>query len=343
MRLYGIDVARFLAFCGMVLVNFRLVAEMPEAQDLSSWLGAVLEGRAAGLFVILAGLGLALGTPAPSVVVRRGLVLIGFGSLNLLIFEADILHYYGLFFLIALPFLGLSSRALILSCALILALSFTLQLTLNYDANWNWETLTYSNFWTVQGLLRHSLFNGWHPVLPWICFLLFGLWLGRLPLARASVQVQLILWGSLTTVLTLMPVRFATDPEIIFLLQTAPIPPVPFYVLSAMGSGAAVLGLALWITPRLPQAVINPMVHTGRQTLTLYITHILLGMGLMEEWGWLNSPPSSDKMVTYSFVFCGFCVLYAVIWARFMKRGPFEALMRFASGTGIAQKSRQTN
>ncbi len=30
----------------------------------------------------------------------------------------------------------------------------------------------------------HSLYNGWHPVLPWAAFLLFGMWLGRRLLPR---------------------------------------------------------------------------------------------------------------------------------------------------------------
>ena len=49
---------------------------------------------------------------------------------------------------------------------------------LDFDRGWNWATLSYRDFWTIEGFLRHSLFNGWHPVFPWAAFLLWGMWLG---------------------------------------------------------------------------------------------------------------------------------------------------------------------
>lgn len=56
MRLHGLDIARFLAFCGMVLVNFRIAAQVTPGTDAISLFTNSLEGRAAALFVVLAGL-----------------------------------------------------------------------------------------------------------------------------------------------------------------------------------------------------------------------------------------------------------------------------------------------
>lgn len=36
MRLHGLDIARFLAFTGMVLVNFRIVAEPAPGPDVGT-------------------------------------------------------------------------------------------------------------------------------------------------------------------------------------------------------------------------------------------------------------------------------------------------------------------
>src|SRR5437763_250264 len=60
-RIQGYDVARALAILGMVVVHFGLVVAGPATK--SGWLAALLrflDGRAAALFVALAGVGLTL-------------------------------------------------------------------------------------------------------------------------------------------------------------------------------------------------------------------------------------------------------------------------------------------
>ncbi len=61
-RLDGLDFSRFLAFFGMVLVNFKVVAGATN-EGAFPWLATFhqsLEGRAAALFVLLAGVGIGL-------------------------------------------------------------------------------------------------------------------------------------------------------------------------------------------------------------------------------------------------------------------------------------------
>lgn len=60
-RLDGLDLARFLAFVGMVIVNFKIVMGADaESGDIPGVLTGVLDGRAAATFVVLAGIGLGL-------------------------------------------------------------------------------------------------------------------------------------------------------------------------------------------------------------------------------------------------------------------------------------------
>lgn len=62
-RMHGLDLARYLALAGMVLVNFRLAMAVPAEGD--GWLAGffhLLEGKASATFVTLAGLGLVLAT-----------------------------------------------------------------------------------------------------------------------------------------------------------------------------------------------------------------------------------------------------------------------------------------
>jgi len=335
MRLNGIDMARFLAYCGMVLVNFRLAAEVQATGDLPSLLTNALEGRAAALFVVLAGLGLALGRPDHGTVVKRAAFLMGAGLLNLMIFEADILHFYALYFLCALPFLHASARGLWGGILLLLVASVAVHAVLNYDTNWDWNSIHYANFWSLKGFALHSFFNGWHPVLPWLAFLLFGLWLGRLDLAAQAVQRRLLLWGVVAAVLGAVPGQLVTNPELLPLFDTAMIPPGPTYIIAASGSAAAVLGLVLMLAPKLDQIGLGPWLTTpGRQALSLYILHILLGMGFLEALGLLGGSLTTTEILSYSLGFCLLSSLAARLWVLAFRHGPLEALMRWSTQRG---------
>ncbi|MCG7627995.1 DUF418 domain-containing protein [Epibacterium sp. MM17-32] len=331
-RLTGIDMARFLAYCGMVLVNFRLAAEVQPAADFPSLITNALEGRAAALFVVLAGVGLALGRPDAVTMVKRAAFLMGAGLLNLLIFEADILHFYALYFLCALPFLRASGPVIWGVIVALLIASVAIHAGLDYDQNWDWDSLEYTGFWTFPGFLMHSFFNGWHPVLPWLAFLLFGLWLGRLDLADRRVQLRMLGLGLLAAGLGAIPGQLVSDPELLPLFDTAMIPPGPTYLVAASGSAAAALGAVLLCAPMLERAGLGAwLTAPGRQALSLYIFHILFGMGLLEALGLLGGSLTTTEILIYSLGFCVLSAIYARVWALAFRHGPLEALMRWST------------
>ena len=220
---------------------------------------------------------------------RRALFLFVLGLLNMTVFGADILHFYALYFVGALPFLRASARQLGILIATVLGLALILLVALNYDAGWDWDSLSYEGLWTLPGFARHSLYNGWYPVQPWIAFLFFGMALARLDLAARVVQHRLIWIGTGVAALTLLPGLATSDPELSALLGTSPIPPAPFYMLSAGASAAAFTGVILQLSPAQPGTVLSSFAATGRQSLTLYIAHILLGMEVLERLGLLGS------------------------------------------------------
>ncbi|UWQ57463.1 heparan-alpha-glucosaminide N-acetyltransferase domain-containing protein [Leisingera caerulea] len=332
MRLHGLDIARFFAFCGMVLVNFRIAAQVTPGTDTVSLFTNALEGRAAALFVVLAGVGLSVGKPDRATLFRRALFLFLIGLLNLTIFKADILHFYALYFLVALPFLKASGRVLLLAAAGTVLIGLIGLLALDYEAHWNWETLAYTEFWTPEGFLRHSFFNGWHPVFPWAAFLFLGMWAGRLNLASRTVQARLVLWGAAAAMLGALPRFLVQDPELVELLGTSAIPPGPFYIIAASGSALAVIGLTLAITPALDKAGLAEwLAAPGRQALSLYAAHILLGMGTLEAMGQLDGSLTAEQIFGYSLGFCALSMLSAWIWNLIAKRGPLEALMRWST------------
>lgn len=342
-RLEGLDLARFLAFVGMVIVNFKIVMGAEESGGTLNLLTTALEGRAAATFVILAGIGLGLAgknglDQTISVTVKRATFLLMIGLLNMTIFDADILHYYAFYFLFGVFLLPLGSRALF-AVLVGLNIAFTAMiLTLNYGAGWNWDNYSYSGFWTPVGFVRNLFFNGWHPVIPWLGFLLFGIILSRVSLADRAIQWKLLLGGMIAFVgaegLSALHVAGLgpLDQELAALVTTAPLPPMPLYTLAGIGAACVVVGGCLLVSDRLKaMGVLQFLTPAGRQTLTLYIAHILVGMGTLEALGMLGGQTVAQA-VGASLLFCFAAAVYALIWARWFKRGPIEALMRKLAG-----------
>lgn len=342
-RLEGLDLARFLAFVGMVIVNFKIAMGAESGSGPLAFLTSALEGRAAATFVVLAGIGLGLASTKGldqtiSVTIKRAVFLLVIGLLNMTIFDADILHYYAFYFLFGVLLLPLNNRALF-AVLIGLNVAFTIMiLTLNYDAGWNWDDYTYAGFWTPTGFIRNLFFNGWHPVIPWLGFLLFGIILSRAALSERATVIKLIVGGAVAFgiaegVSTLLTAPFAAiDPELAALVTTAPVPPMPLYMLAGIGAACMVIGLCLLISNQLAAfGLLRLVVPAGRQTLTLYIAHILVGMGTLEALGMLGGQTIAQAVFA-SMVFCIAATIYALLWARWFKRGPVEALMRKVAG-----------
>jgi len=85
-------------------------------------------------------------------------------------------------------------------------------------------------------------------------------------------------------------------PELVLLTSTARVPPMPLYTVAGLGAACVVVGGCLLISDRLKAlGVLHLLTPAGRQTLTLYIAHILVGMGTLEALGMLEHPPSGDR------------------------------------------------
>ena len=269
---------------------------------------------------------MSLGRPDHWRILKRAAVLFCLGMLNQLIFPADIIHYYALYFIVGVTFLNQSSGRLIIGSIGITLIGMVLMLVFDFDRGWNWETLEYTDFWSLTGFLRNSFFNGFHPIFPWASFLVIGLWIGRLQLSRNSVQMSLFVSGLIITVFTyVLETILIANSEWAEMFTFAPIPPNPLYVLTATRSALFVLGCALWIAPKIESfELTQSILKAGRMSLTLYFAHILLGMGFMESMGWVKGYLSPTELIGYSTAFCIGCVAFAVIWMRKQTRGPFE-------------------
>jgi uncharacterized membrane protein YeiB len=357
-RQVGYDLARALAIFGMVIVNFKVVMGAETAGPAwLVWLMGLLDGRAAATFVILAGVGISLMTRSVRqggdaaalakrrlTLLKRAAFLFFFGLLYTPIWPADILHFYGLYLLVGAGFLTARDRTLWI-VALFLAVAFELLLSVgDYERGWEWSTLTYTDFWTTAGMLRHLFFNGFHPVIPWAAFLLVGMWLGRQAVSESRVRRRLLCGGLTAAVLAelashlltgWMLARFpeANPTEIRDLCGTAPMPPTTLYLFSAGGTALVLITVCVSLAEYRPLAnrLLAPLIHTGQLSLTLYVAHVVIGMGTLDALGCLEQQKLTTALGSAVLFFLA-GVLYSTGWRRFMERGPLEWLLRRLAG-----------
>lgn len=357
-RVIGFDLARTFAVFGMVLVNFKVV--MGAERNGPDWLvqlAGLFDGRAAALFVVLAGVGIALMsrrgrengdatllTANRRTLLKRATFLFVVGLLYTPLWPADILHFYGVYIALATLVLGASAKRMVLCIALVVTAFVVMINTLDYNIGWNWLTLSYSGFWTPAGMLRHMFFNGFHPVLPWVGFLLLGMLLGRVDLASSPrARRRVFLWGmgvmiaaeSISWIFVnhfSKGASFLERLDVLSLYGTDPMPPMPLYMFAAGGLACSIIAVMVALGERFSHARwISPLAATGQLALTLYVAHVVVGMGILEAAGCLE-----NQSLAFAFLatasFCVASVLLSFLYRRFFKRGPLEALMRFITG-----------
>ncbi len=346
-RLIGLDAARYFAFIGMVLVNFDVVMSMSYGVqsngEFAHQVIGQLQGRASATFVVLAGIGLGLSgfkreSQTVNITIKRALFLLVLGLLNMSIFEGDILHYYAFYFLFGAFLLPFSNRVLKAIIGLLNLAFLVMMLSIDYESGWNFEELTYSGFWTIDGFIRNLFFNGFHPVFPWLGFFLLGIFLSRTLLQDRRVQIKLITLGLAAVVFSevmsyvLSAYLIPADSEMQFLVTTDSMPPMPLYFIAASGSALIIIGFCLLLSERFRGtrmfSVISP---AGRQTLTLYILHIVVGMGFIDALGFTGRQTSSQAFVA-AMIFCILATIFAFTWSKWFGRGLAESLMRKLTG-----------
>ncbi len=344
-RIIGFDVARCLAILAMVYVNFEVVLAGGDATP--AWLRSladVFEGRAAALFVTLAGIGITL-LDDRRILVRRALFLLLAGYAWQLLWPGDILHFYGVYLLLGTLFLRSSPFLLLLLAFLSILVFLGLFHQFTYGIGWDFATLSCIDFWTVKGQIRNLFFNGWHPVFPWIAFLFFGMALGRFDLSRSGRRRVVLLLAILVATAAEIASHFLSQikdtrtfleqlgewykaPELLF--GTGSIPPMPLYVLSAGATAVAVICLVLELTAhRSAVRWAAPFVSCGQLALTFYIVHVLIGLVDSENFA---DAPDLEAAAFRALLFCGGAVLFAWLWRKRFRRGPLEWVMRHLCG-----------
>ena len=191
-RVVGIDVARFVALVGMMAIHILPAYDADGVTTSQSIAG----GRSSALFAVLAGASLSLMTgrrpalgedwprAAAGTAVRAGLIaLIGLVLGDLDTGIAVILTYYGLLFLLGIPFLVARTRTLVvLAAGWVLVgpvLSHLIRPHLDAPSG---ASPTFAELGRPVTLTLELLFTGYYPVFVWLAYLLVGMAVGRLDL-----------------------------------------------------------------------------------------------------------------------------------------------------------------
>jgi len=208
------------------MVATHVLDERTPAGDLTSaqWLAG---GRASALFAVLAGVSLALMTREPlhgrdlgwrlAALAGRALLIAAIGLLlgGLDTSIAIILTYYGVLFVLGLPFTLLGVRALVpLAVGWVVGAPVISHLVRPHLPPRGYDSPTVEQLGDPVRLAVELLLTGYYPAFPWVAYLLVGLALGRLDLRDTLLLRRLAIAGLGAALLATIVSRMLVDPVV---------------------------------------------------------------------------------------------------------------------------------
>lgn len=357
-RVIGFDLARAYALLGMFIVNFNFSFGSIMAPD--GWMGRFLNvftGNSTAIFIICAGMGvslmrnvIAMDSPAKKVqlkskVLKRSWFLFFLGFLLYNWWPGDILHFYGGYMHIAAFLLFVPGYYYVVAAVLAIIVFHGLLFIIPVETGWDFTTFLYTDFWSVGGFLRNTLYNGWNALFPWLAYFLTGMWLGRLnwtnPAKRRNVFVTGLIIFSVFQALRFVAKQAMFDSFWTDYIMAEYFPPYLPFMMLTLGFALMVIPAFMYLGDRFAKnAFVLALQQTGQMTLSHYVIHLTLGMlllglltgkqysGLLED----ETPTPPLYIFIYAVVFYTFSILFSVIWRKKFRLGPLEALMRKFSG-----------
>jgi len=320
-----------------------------------------LGGMAAPLFVTLAGCGSAMFVAAKrpgtdSTLVRRGLVLMGFGlALNLtmqglgsVIDPADpgwfswgswfVLHMMGFAMALGPIWRRMSNRALLAACAAVLITAVVVRV-------WLQTPMAVGNAFMRDtsrpgGVFRLALAESQFPILPWLTFYLAGFVSGRWLLQEKTGRVALL--GLSFMMLGggghgLLKLGVFTRQNVYlfraFELHLGFFPASVAIVGLLLGGALLLIAGVSALENRWSMRKRNPMVTLGRISLTLLLIHVPIFRRVtrLESIDWFHGL-DADTSLLVVFAFFFLALVAAWFWERVNYRYGAEWIFRKVSG-----------
>ncbi len=360
-RIAGYDFARCLALFGLVVANFSHSVEHVELDLLYDLIrrGAIVA------FLGLGGVGISLlkqrdqrtndahRSAIQKQLIRRAASLLVVGICCNVIWHNNFLCFYSICIAIGALLLTVSNRWL-WSLAFIFASIWAAFLFLIFDHYKiineiirNLEALWDSDPWTAEGMVFRLYVSRFHWIFYWTAFLLIGIRLGRQEVTSPNVRKVMFFGGIAVALVSCAPwllIHYA--PSLLRYVPLVPSRPVLVdgsewgidlmlltlpYIFGMCGIATAIIGGSLMLTEKYPDVKwTKPFIATGRLALTLYVAHLVMGVGLLKALGVLDK--TAPYAIGRAVVFCICAVIFSHFWTKRFERGPIEWAMRRITG-----------
>lgn len=309
-RISGLDYARFVALVGMMAAHVWAF----NVDGSPGLLATIVAGKAAALFAVLAGVGIALTSHRNLVegkvwaarrnVFGRGLVLVLLGLTLSLISPAAIviLPFYGVIFWCMIPLLRMPSRMLLIASVSLAVIwpfvSIWLDAAFPPASGQLVEDLTWAGLADPAMFVRTLFLSGGYPVPTWVVYAVVGLVVGRLVLATSDsrdrarlslllggvgVAMALLSWGASTVLGSIVggsseEARRGLFDDLALLTTTQPHTGTTFDLGLTTGIALAAIALFLSLGEAIgvrTRRIVEPIRVAGAAPLTIYTAHIL--------------------------------------------------------------------
>jgi uncharacterized membrane protein len=350
-RMCGLDALRGIAVFLMIEQHMGvwLWAGVPRGKALEGAWPLVafnaLGGGAAPMFITLAGVGTSLLARSrhhgvDAVLLRRGLVLLGFGYLLTAMTPSwfswgswFVLHLMGFAMATAPVWRRLSDRGLLLAAVAVAVGAIAVQSAIDTPLQLTNELMRDTS--RPGGALRLALAESQFPVLPWLAPFLVGMAAGRWIAARRFGAIARL--GLVALVLGAVGLGVGLTGPLPLLWRRAFGVHLGFFPASItivallLGVVLLVIALVAWRDDREPLSDTHPLVVLGRASLTLLLLHVPLFREATRPLGYWQAL-EAGTVLAIIFAFLAFAVIAARLWQRVGYRGGAEWLLRKLGG-----------
>jgi hypothetical protein len=272
-----------------------------------------------------------------------------------------ILAYYGVLFLLGIPFMRLGARGLLLlAVAWVVVVPVLMHVLRMHLPEAPIESPTFDSLADPLQLLTQLTVTGSYPALPWLGYLLVGMAVGRLDLSRSDTArdlgvlgacLALVGWSASGLLLSRTGVEqrlaetltgpyagnlaYALDHGLYgttptgtwwWLAVDTPHTGTPFDLAHTTGTALAVLG-AMLLLARAAPAVVWPLAAVGAMPLTLYTLHVTALVVFPVEAAQAAGITAGSLLVAHLVA----VLVIGVAVRAAGRRGPLEAAVRAAS------------
>jgi uncharacterized protein len=355
-RIIGFDLARAYAILGMFIVNYNTVFGSFTDRSLLGQFLSLFSGNSSSVFVMLAGMGIALMTnkaeysveeqsKLKKIISKRSWFLFAVGMLLYAWWPADILHFYGGYMHIAVLILFLPKRYYLWFALLAIVIFHALLWVIPYQMGWNFDTLEYLDFWTIKGFFRNTFYNGWNPIFPWVAYFIAGMWLGRMDWSAIKTQKKMFFTG-LVVYLGIIGLQFYAqnyeiNPDVKFYIMADYVPPFLPFMLGTFAFGLMLISFFMYVGGKVEgNKWATIFAETGQMTLTHYVSHLTIGMVIFalitgkSYDGHHSATAAANPLMILIFAVFYFIIscIFSAFWKKKFKNGPLETVMRRISG-----------